>query len=149
MFNKGKNKAKTVRIDTLIGQHTHIKGDISFSGGLRIDGNVVGNVNAMNDKESVLTLSDLGSIQGEIRVPNLVITGTIVGNVVASERVELAPKAQIQGNVYYRMLEMVIGAQVNGQLIHISEDNHAILDLEYENVEDSETFQLEQKTNLD
>jgi cytoskeletal protein CcmA (bactofilin family) len=94
-------------------------------------------------------LSDLGSIQGEIRVPNLVINGTIVGNVFASERVELAPKAKIQGNVYYRMLEMVIGAQVNGQLIHISEDNHAILDLEYENVEDSETFQLEQKTNLD
>jgi cytoskeletal protein CcmA (bactofilin family) len=149
MFNKGKNKAKTVRIDTLIGQHTHIKGDISFSGGLRIDGNVEGNVNAMNDKDSVLTLSDLGSIQGEIRVPNLVINGTIVGNVFASERVELAPKAKIQGNVYYRMLEMVIGAQVNGQLIHISEDNHAILDLEYENVEDSETFQLEQKTNLD
>lgn len=149
MFNKGKNKAKSVRIDTLIGQYTHIKGDISFSGGLRIDGNVVGNVNAMGDKESVLTLSDLGSIEGEIRVPNLVINGTIVGNVFASERVELAPKAKVQGNVYYRMLEMVIGAEVNGQLIRISDDNHNILDLDHENVEDSETFQLEQKSNLD
>lgn len=149
MFNKGKNKAKSVRIDTLIGQYTHIKGDISFSGGLRVDGNIVGNVNAMGDSESVLTLSDLGSIEGEIRVPNLVINGTITGNVYATEHVELAPKAKVQGNVYYRMLEMVIGAEVNGQLIRISGDNENILNLDHENVEDSETFQLEQKSNLD
>ncbi|MBE0438379.1 MAG: polymer-forming cytoskeletal protein [Gammaproteobacteria bacterium] len=151
MFNKGKskNRAKSVRIDTLIGQYTHIKGDISFSGGLRIDGNIVGNVNAMGDNESVLTLSDLGSIEGEIRVPNLVINGTITGNVYATEHVELAPKAKVQGNVYYRMLEMVIGAEVNGQLIRISSDNENILDLAHQTIEDSETFQLEQKSNLD
>ncbi|MDF1589082.1 MAG: polymer-forming cytoskeletal protein [Gammaproteobacteria bacterium] len=151
MFNKGKskNRSKSVRIDTLIGQYTHIKGDISFSGGLRVDGNIVGNVNAMGDNESVLTLSDLGSIEGEIRVPNLVINGTIIGNVYATEHVELAPKAKVQGNVYYRMLEMVIGAEVNGQLIRISSDNENMLDLAHERVEDSETFQLEQKSNLD
>jgi len=145
MFNKGKNKAKSVRIDTLIGQYTHIKGDISFSGGLRVDGNIAGNVNAMGDKESVLTLSDLGSIEGEIRVPNLVINGTITGNVYVTEHVELAPKAKIQGNVYYRMLEMVMGAEVNGQLIRITEDNENILDLGHEVVAETDTFHLEQK----
>lgn len=149
MFNKGKTKVKSVRIDTLIGQYTHIKGDISFSGGLRVDGNIVGNVNAMGDSESVLTLSDLGSIEGEIRVPNLVINGTITGNVYVTENVELAPKAKIKGNVYYRMLEMVMGAEVNGQLIRITPENENVLDLEHEVEEDSTTFHLEQKSNLD
>lgn len=144
MFSK-KNKAKSVRIDTLIGQYTHIKGDLSFSGGLRIDGNVVGNINAMGDSESVLTLSELGSVEGEIRVPNLVINGSIIGNVYASEHVELAPKAKIQGNVYYRMLEMVMGAEVNGQLIRISTDTDNVLDLSHEMTEQSEAVQIEQK----
>ena len=134
MFNKG----KTTRIDTLIGQHTHIKGDISFNGGLRIDGSVAGNISATGDNKSVLSLSEHGQIEGEIRVPHLIINGTMSGNVYASEHVELAPKAMIEGNVYYHLLEMAMGAKVNGQLIHIAEHNEDILDLAHEVIDDSD-----------
>jgi len=142
MFKKDKRKSKSAKLDTLIGQHTHIKGDISFSGGLRIDGSVAGNINATGDLDSVLTLSEQGNLEGEIRVPNLLINGSIQGNVYASQHVELAPQAKIQGNVYYSMLEMQMGAEVNGQLIRMTDDNEAILDLEHESSDDDEDNNL-------
>jgi len=145
MFSKKKKAVKTTRIDTLIGQHTHIKGDVSFSGGLRVDGGVAGNINAKGDTESVLTLSEKGTIEGEIRVPNLVINGTITGDVYASEHVELASKAKIKGNVYYHLLEMAMGCEVNGQLIHVSDENESILNVEHNVIEEEDSFQLEQK----
>jgi cytoskeletal protein CcmA (bactofilin family) len=146
MFKKDKRKIKSTRIDTLIGQHTHIKGDVSFSGGLRIDGSIAGNINATGDSDSVLTLSEMGSVEGEVRVPNLIVNGTISGNVYASEHIELAPKARIQGNVYYHLLEMSMGSSVNGQMIHINETDEQILDLEHHTVDDDdESFHLEQK----
>lgn len=145
MFKKDKRKGKAIRIDTLIGQHTHIKGDVSFSGGLRIDGSVAGNLNATGDTNSVLTLSESGTIEGEVRVPNLIINGTIVGNVYASEHIELAPKARIKGNVYYNLLEMSMGSAVNGQMIHVDESEEQILDLEHQVIEDNDSYQLEQK----
>ncbi len=149
MFNRKKNKAASVRIDTLIGENTHITGNIDFTGGLRIDGNVTGNLSAIPDSKSVLTLSEHGSIEGDIRVPHLVINGPITGHVYALEHVELAAKAKIQGNVYYRMLEMAMGAEVNGQLIHITDDNAAILDLSHESNDDDNNLHLEQQNNLD
>ncbi|HHA19223.1 MAG: cell shape determination protein CcmA [Gammaproteobacteria bacterium] len=144
MFNKEKNKPKSTRIDTLIGQNTQIKGDISFSGGLRIDGTVTGNITAKGDDKSVLTISEQGKIEGEVRVPNLLINGSISGNVYASEHVELAPKAKVEGNLYYHLLEMAMGSEVNGQLIRMTEKNDNILNVEHEVIDD-ETFQLEQK----
>ena len=138
MFNKKKRKNKSTRLDTLIGQHTHIKGDISFSGGLRIDGSVAGNIHATGDTESVLTLSEQGNLEGEIKVPNLILNGTITGNVYASQHVELAPKAKIQGNLYYNLLEMAMGSQVNGQLIHMTENDDTVLDLGHEVVDGDE-----------
>jgi cytoskeletal protein CcmA (bactofilin family) len=148
MFKKNKAKTKSVRIDTLIGQNTHIQGDLSFEGGLRIDGNIIGSVHAKTDSQSVLTLSELGTIEGDIHVPNLVINGTIIGDVYVSQLVELAPKAKIQGNVYYNMLEMMMGAEVNGQLIRVQEDDN-ILNLKHEPGQDGEQLQLEKQTNLD
>ncbi|RKZ81198.1 MAG: cell shape determination protein CcmA [Gammaproteobacteria bacterium] len=145
MFNKEKNKPKSARIDTLIGQNTHIKGDISFSGGLRIDGTVTGNITAKGDDKSVLTISEQGKIEGEVRVPNLLINGSISGNVYTSEHVELAPKAKVIGNLYYHLLEMAMGSEVNGQLIHQTEKNENILNVEHEIIDDEEAFQLEQK----
>lgn len=147
MFNKSKPKKTktTTRIDTLIGRHTHIKGDISFSGGLRVDGSVEGNINATADDTSLLTLSDQGSIEGDVRVPNLIINGQVNGNVFASQHVELAPKARINGNLYYRMLEMAMGSEVNGHLIRAQEDSEDILHVEHEIFEDEEQFHLEQK----
>ncbi|PHS70021.1 MAG: cell shape determination protein CcmA [Methylophaga sp.] len=146
MFNKSK-KSKSTRIDTLIGQHTHIKGDVSFSGGLRIDGSVTGNINATGDTDSLLTLSEQGNIEGDVKVPNLVINGSITGNVYVSEHVELAPKARINGNVYYRLLEMAMGAEVNGQMIHNKKNDEQILNVEHEVIDDTDAIQLEQKTN--
>jgi cytoskeletal protein CcmA (bactofilin family) len=145
MFNKEKNKSKSTRIDTLIGQNTQVKGDISFSGGLRIDGNVTGNVTANGDDKSVLTISEQGKIEGEVRVPNLLINGSISGNVYASQHVELAPKAKVEGNLYYHLLEMAMGSEVNGQLIRMTEKNDNILNVEHEVIDDDKTFQLEQK----
>jgi cytoskeletal protein CcmA (bactofilin family) len=151
MFNKNKAKKKksTSRIDTLIGRHTHIKGDISFSGGLRVDGTIEGNINATGDETSVLTLSDHGSIDGEIRVPNIIINGQVNGNVFVSNHVELAPKARINGNLYYRLLEMAMGSEVNGHLIRAQEEDTDILQLEHEVFEDDAQFHLEQKQESD
>jgi len=137
MFKKDKRKSKATHLDTLIGQHTHIKGDVSFSGGLRVDGSVTGNILAEDSSDSVLTLSDQGRLEGEIKVPNLLINGSINGHVYATQHVELAAKAKIQGNVYYHMLEMAMGAEVNGQLIRMTEDNNDVLDLEHEVIDDN------------
>lgn len=147
MFKKDKaKKKKTVnRIDTLIGRHTHIRGDVSFSGGLRVDGSVEGHINATGDDSSVLTLSDNGSIDGEVRVPNVIINGQVNGNVYASQHVELAPKARINGNLYYRMLEMAMGSEVNGHLIRAQKEDEDILQVEHEVFDDDAEFQLEQK----
>jgi len=147
MFKKDKAKKNktTSRIDTLIGRQTTITGDVSFSGGLRIDGNITGNINATTDNSSLLTLSEHGNIEGDIRVPNLIINGSVSGNVYASEYVELAPKARINGNVYYRMLEMAMGSEVNGHLIRAQDESEDILNVEHEVFDDEEQFHLEQK----
>lgn len=147
MFKKDKPKKNksTSRIDTLIGRHTQIKGDINFSGGLRVDGTIEGNITATGDESSVLTLSDHGSIEGEVRVPNIIINGQVNGNVFASHHVELAPKARINGNLYYRMLEMAMGSEVNGHLIRAQDENEDVLQVEHEVFDDEAQFQLEQK----
>tara|TARA_R110002049_G_scaffold35531_2_gene114628 strand:+ start:2194 stop:2631 length:438 start_codon:yes stop_codon:yes gene_type:complete len=136
MFKKDKPNTKSSRIDTLIGRDTEINGDISFTGGLRIDGTVNGTIYTQNDDSAVLTLSEQGQIKGEIKVPNLIINGSITGDVYSTSHVELAPKAKIKGNVYYRLLEISMGAEVNGQLIHIAEDDKTITNIEHETVND-------------
>ncbi|TDJ29329.1 MAG: polymer-forming cytoskeletal protein [Gammaproteobacteria bacterium] len=115
----GKKKAfSTARIDTLVGQGTVINGDVIFAGGLHVDGKITGNVIAEKDSSAILILSEYGRIEGEIKVPNMVLNGEIVGDVHGSTRVELAPKSRIKGSVYYNLLEMAIGAEVNGALVH-------------------------------
>jgi len=115
----GKKKAfSSARIDTLIGQGTEINGDLMFTGGLHVDGRIKGNVSAEEGSSSILILSEFGHIEGDVRVPNMVLNGKIVGDVYGSTRVELAPKSRIKGSVYYNLIEMAIGAEVNGGLIH-------------------------------
>jgi cytoskeletal protein CcmA (bactofilin family) len=116
--NKGKSSAKGTKIDTLIGQNSELQGDIVFSGGLHVDGVIKGNVFADADSGSVLSLSERGHIEGDVRVPNVVINGSVKGDVHAAEHIELAEKARVVGNVYYRFIEMVRGAEVNGNLVH-------------------------------
>ena len=129
MFNKGAKKRKAGRIDTLVGRQTEIQGDIRFSGGLHVDGTVKGNVSADNDGRSMLSLSESGVIEGAVSVPYVVLNGTVAGDVYSSEHVELAAKARITGNVHYNLLEMAIGAEVNGQLVHAHEPAEAPLAL--------------------
>ena len=124
MFGKKKN-FNTARIDTLIGQGTVIDGDLVFSGGLHVDGKIIGNVMAQEGSDAMLILSEFGSIEGEVKVPNMVLNGEIIGDVFGSERVELAAKSRINGSVYYNLIEMAIGAEVNGGLVHESSENLA------------------------
>ena len=117
MFGRKKGFS-AARIDTLVGQDTEIKGDLVFSGGLHVDGKIKGNVMAEEGSTAILILSEFGRIEGEVKVPNMVLNGEIVGDVYGSVRVELAPKSRIKGSVYYNVIEMAIGAEVNGNLVH-------------------------------
>ena len=117
MFGNKSNKPQN-RIDCLIGAGTTIEGNVTFSGGLRIDGHVRGNVLALEDKPGTLVLSEQACIEGEIRVSHVVINGTVVGPVHAVEYVELQAKANVTGDVYYRTLEMQLGAVVQGRLVY-------------------------------
>jgi len=122
MFGGKKKPKATARIETLIGQQTEIRGDVVFHGGLHVDGTVKGNVIAEGGAESVLSLSERGTIEGEVRVPNVMINGTVIGDVHAVNHIELAPQARVKGNVYYSLIEMAMGAEVNGSLVHRSEN---------------------------
>ena len=104
-------------IDTLIGAKTDLKGDIVFTGGLRVDGKVRGNITAKGDGTSTLVLSEHAMVTGNVTVPHIITNGTIKGNVRAAERIELQPKAEISGDVYYKVIEMSLGAVINGNLV--------------------------------
>lgn len=115
---KGSTGSKSTKIDTLIGQNSEIHGDVVFRGGLHVDGTIRGNVFADPDSGSVMSLSERGLVEGEIRVPNVVLNGTVVGDVFCTEHIELAAQARITGNVFYKLIEMARGAEVNGNLVH-------------------------------
>ncbi|MBJ6609735.1 MAG: polymer-forming cytoskeletal protein [Candidatus Thiothrix moscowensis] len=115
-------KIRSARVDTLIGKGTTIDGDLRFSGGLHVEGVIKGNLVADGD-DATLILSEHGHIQGEVRVPSMVLNGMIDGDVFASGKVELFEKARICGDVYYNLLEMAVGAEVNGKLVRQKPDS--------------------------
>lgn len=117
MFSKPVHKNQN-RIDSLIGAGTTLEGDISFSGGLRVDGEVRGNVTATGDVSSTLVISEHARIEGEITVSHLVVNGTVIGPLHSSGFLELQPKARVTGDVEYNTIEMHLGAVVQGRLIH-------------------------------
>jgi cytoskeletal protein CcmA (bactofilin family) len=106
---------------TLVAANTEITGDVKFEDQLYINGRVNGNVLADAQSNATVVVSEEGSVSGEIRVPNVVINGSVDGNIYASARMELATKAQVKGNVYYTLIEMQLGAMVDGQLLHDDE----------------------------
>lgn len=114
----GKNKSSNASYDTLISAKTEIIGDIKFSGGLHIEGVVKGNLIGDPAGNAIVRVSDKGRVEGNVSAPNIVINGEVQGDVHSLKHIELAKKAQIDGNLYYKMMEMVLGAQVNGQLHH-------------------------------
>lgn len=117
----GKSNEKPCNtIDTLIGAKAELKGDIVFSGGLRIDGKQKGNIAAKGAGNSTLVLSENAEIVGNVTVPHMIINGKVKGNVHCAERIELQSKAEISGDVHYKVIEMALGATINGNLIHDS-----------------------------
>ena len=133
MLGRGKKSKSTgAKVDTIIGQQTLINGDLHFSGGLHIDGHIKGNVIANEGSESVLTVSEHGRIEGDVRVPNVFLNGSVTGDVRCEERIELAAKAKVNGDVYYRLIEMTMGAEVNGSLLHQTDTGSTMAGFEHE-----------------
>ena len=118
MFGKRHAKPKN-RIDSLIGAETKVEGNISFTGGLRVDGEVNGNIVAVPGKPSTLVLSEHGRVNGEISVTHLMLNGEVEGPVRASEYLELQSKAKVIGSVHYKTLEIQLGAVVEGRLLRM------------------------------
>jgi cytoskeletal protein CcmA (bactofilin family) len=118
MFKR--NSAKSSAINTLIGAKTTVEGDVQFTGGCHVDGRVVGNVTTADRAPGFLSVSEQGSIEGAVDVAHVLLNGLVSGDVLARERVELGAKARVTGNVQYGIIEMALGAQINGKLIHIA-----------------------------
>lgn len=133
MFGSRKKykSAKNTGTDTLVGRNTQLYGDVRFTGGVRlhVDGAIKGNVVAEDDSSALLTLSKQGTIEGEVRVPNIILDGVVLGDVYASEHIELASNARVTGNVYYSLIEMAMGAEVNGNLVRSSGESEAAMAL--------------------
>ena len=116
MFKQKPNNK--VRIDTLIGAKTRINGDVEFGGGFHIDGYVNGNVTCEAGGDDILSVSEAGCIEGSVVVPNIILNGVVKGDIEASGRVELGPRAQVLGSVHYTTIETAVGARITGKLIH-------------------------------
>lgn len=117
-FKKSHSRKPQSKIDSLIGAGTRIEGNVVFSGGLRVDGEIRGNVSAEKGGDSTLVISEQARIEGQIDVAHVVINGTVVGPVSATDSLELQPSARVTGDVEYHQLEMQQGAVVQGRLIH-------------------------------
>lgn len=125
MFFKKSNRVQNT-IDTLIGVDTRIEGNIHYSGGLRIDGTVLGAITEPNDNPSTLILSEHGRVEGAVTASKVVINGTVIGPVKANLFIELQTKARITGDVYYNSLEMHTGAVIEGKLVYLGEQAEKI-----------------------
>jgi len=118
MFGVKKGSTPQNSIDSLIGVGTRIEGNMIFTGGLRIDGEVRGNIRSENGLEGTLVISEKASVEGEISVGHVVINGTVIGPVTAGESLELLPSARVTGDVEYHQIEMQQGAVIQGRLVH-------------------------------
>lgn len=118
MFKR--KQTKQPKIETLIGAKTRINGDVEFTGGFHLDGFINGNVKGDASAGAVLSVSEQGCIEGSVAVPRVVLNGVVKGDIEASDRVELGPKARVLGNVQYTTIETAVGAQINGKLIHMA-----------------------------
>lgn len=121
MFGQKKTNKPQNRIDSLIGRGTKIEGDLGFSGGLRVDGEIKGNVVAAEGQSSMLVLGENARIEGEVRVAHVVINGTVVGPIFASETLELQPGARVTGDVEYLCIEIQQGAVLQGRMTYLGQ----------------------------
>jgi len=124
----GRKQRKHSVIDTLIGPNSRISGDLHFEGGCHIDGTVKGSVSSDPESNSAVSISEKGGIEGGVNVSYVVLNGIVRGDVYANQRVELGPTARVIGNVYYNLIEMAIGAEINGKLVHQPDGKIPLLD---------------------
>jgi cytoskeletal protein CcmA (bactofilin family) len=124
MFRKASKPQN--RIDSLIGATTRIEGNVFFSGGLRVDGTIRGNVAALPDQPGTLVVSEQARIEGEVQAAHVVVNGTINGPVNATESLELQTGSNVKGDVHYKSIEMHQGAVVEGRLVHHGAESKAI-----------------------
>jgi cytoskeletal protein CcmA (bactofilin family) len=129
MLSKKKTNLPASQIDTLIGPQVVIRGDFHFSGGLYVEGRVIGKLIAEEGQKAMLTLADNGTIEGEVRAPVMVINGRVDGDIHSSERIELGAKARVEGNVYYKVVEMTAGSVLTGRLLHVEAAEARIAEL--------------------
>ncbi len=118
MFGSKSSRDNHLVVDALIGPQVEIRGDVVFSGGLYVEGRILGKVLVEEGGNGTLTLAEQGHVEGEVRATVVVLSGRLDGDVYASERVELTPSARVNGNVHYQVVEMSAGAQLNGRLVH-------------------------------
>lgn len=130
MLGSSSKKSRTngTKVDTLIGHETEILGDVRFVGGLHIDGTIKGNVYAEVESDAVAIVSERGRVEGELRVPNLLINGFVAGDVYAGSRLDLAKNARVNGDVYYQEMEMAGGAEINGRLVRTDQPPRQFLE---------------------
>lgn len=118
MFGRTKSNAVQNRIDSLIGAGTRLDGNLSFSGGLRVDGEVHGSITSDEAQPGTLVISEQAVVEGKIAVSHAVINGTVVGPIAATDSLELLPNARVTGDVEYNQIEIQLGAVVEGRLVH-------------------------------
>lgn len=118
MFNNSKGGRSESGI-TLIATNCEFVGDVHFSDQLLVNGVVKGNIYAQSGSKALITVSEKGRVQGEIRVPNVIVNGKVSGDIQSDKHVELAAKAEVTGNIYYHYIEMVKGSRVDGNLVHL------------------------------
>ena len=123
------NKRKQPPIRTLIGEGTVITGELRFTEGLRIDGEVKGDVLAGGEGPSILVISEKARVQGTVRATHVIINGSVCGPVCSTELLELQPKAAIVGDVRYEVLEMHQGATIDGELRPLNAEEKPALKL--------------------
>ena len=121
----GRRKQSSTRIDTLVGKTAALNGDIEFSGGLHLDGRINGNVRSNSPEGGALSVSESGVIEGSVEVTNIVMNGTVNGDMHARERLELGGKACVNGNVRYGVIVMAPGAVITGKLIPLNHNGNA------------------------
>ncbi|MGI9235728.1 MAG: bactofilin family protein [Woeseiaceae bacterium] len=124
----GNKQHRNTKTETLVGSNTKVSGDMHFRGRCHVEGLVKGGVTADPDTESELFIIDSGTVEGGVTVPYVYLNGIVRGDVFASQRVELGPTARVIGNVYYNLIEMAIGAEINGKLVHQPEGQVPLLE---------------------
>lgn len=120
------NESKHEAGMTLVAPNCELVGDVHFSDQLMVDGVIKGNVYAQAGSKAVITISEKGRVEGEIRVPNVIVNGKVLGDIRSDKHIELAGKAAVKGNIYYCLIEMVKGATVDGQLVHTQEGKSSV-----------------------